>query len=131
MALSVALQQRQQAGTGIGAVRARRRKSLEVVPRTLAERCGLERHPRPSLDCKPRTVNLNTNAGGEICAVGVNERDGMDDDGVAGAGTADIQTVGVDLLAMKLSAIRFAVDAPTTILKVDQIIMSKQSGGPQ
>jgi hypothetical protein len=31
----------------------------------------------------------------------------MDDDGVAGAGTADIQTVGVDLLAMKLSAIRF------------------------
>jgi T-complex protein 1 subunit theta len=37
----------------------------------------------------------------------------------------------VDLLATKLSAIKLAVDAATTILKVDQIIMSKQSGGPQ
>lgn len=36
-----------------------------------------------------------------------------------------------DLYMTKWWAIKLAVDAVTTILKVDQIIMSKQAGGPK
>ena len=36
-----------------------------------------------------------------------------------------------DLLNTKMTALRQAVDAAVTILKVDQIIMSKPSGGPK
>ena len=40
------------------------------------------------------------------------------------------QKMIVDLLSTKMSALRLAVDAVITILKIDQIIMSKPSGGP-
>ena len=36
-----------------------------------------------------------------------------------------------DLLAAKQSAFRLAAEAAITVLKVDQIIMSKQAGGPK
>ena len=36
-----------------------------------------------------------------------------------------------DLMAVKKSALKLAVEAATTVLKVDQIIMSKQAGGPK
>jgi hypothetical protein len=42
-----------------------------------------------------------------------------------------MQTVGVVDLGDDCRPSKLAVDAATTILKVDQIIMSKQSGGPQ
>ena len=36
-----------------------------------------------------------------------------------------------DVLAVKESALRLAVDAAVTVLRVDQIIMSKPAGGPK
>jgi T-complex protein 1 subunit theta len=36
-----------------------------------------------------------------------------------------------DLLKVKQSALKLAVEAAVTVLKVDQIIMSKPSGGPK
>lgn len=42
-------------------------------------------------------------------------------------GEADI----VDLYAAKWWALKLAVDAVTTILRVDQIIMAKPAGGPK
>jgi T-complex protein 1 subunit theta len=104
-------------------------KALQVVPRTLAENAGWN-STRVLADLQAAHA---ASPDGEICSMGVDiERDGMDDDAVAGCGTASMKEVGVvDLLATKLSAIKLAFDAATTILKVDQIIMSKQSGGPQ
>jgi T-complex protein 1 subunit theta len=130
MALSLALQKEaekvpgleQYALTAFG-------KALQVVPRTLAENAGWN-STRVLADLQAAHA---ASPDGEICSMGVDiERDGMDDDAVAGCGTASMKEVGVvDLLATKLSAIKLAFDAATTILKVDQIIMSKQSGGPQ
>jgi T-complex protein 1 subunit theta len=130
MALSLALQKEaekvpgleQYALTAFG-------KALQVVPRTLAENAGWN-STRVLADLQAAHA---ASPDGEICSMGVDiERDGMDDDAIAGCGTASMKEVGVvDLLATKLSAIKLAFDAATTILKVDQIIMSKQSGGPQ
>jgi T-complex protein 1 subunit theta len=36
-----------------------------------------------------------------------------------------------DLMVVKKSALKLAIEAATTVLKVDQIIMSKQAGGPK
>lgn len=36
-----------------------------------------------------------------------------------------------DLYATKVNALRLAVDAAMTVLKVDQIVMSKPAGGPK
>ena len=36
-----------------------------------------------------------------------------------------------DVYATKVNALRLAVDAALTVLKVDQIVMSKPAGGPK
>jgi T-complex protein 1 subunit theta len=36
-----------------------------------------------------------------------------------------------DLYATKVNALRLAVDAAITVLRVDQIVMSKPAGGPK
>ena len=47
-------------------------------------------------------------------------------------GPADAVKMQVfDLYATKLNALRLAVDAAMTVLKVDQIVMSKPAGGPK
>ena len=47
-------------------------------------------------------------------------------------GPVDSVSVDVyDLYATKLNALRLAVDAALTVLKVDQIVMSKPAGGPK
>lgn len=47
-------------------------------------------------------------------------------------GVKDVTKDGVfDLMCTKESGIRLAVDAALTVLRVDQIIMSKQAGGPK
>ncbi len=47
-------------------------------------------------------------------------------------GIKDVVEDGIfDLLVTKESAIRLAVDAALTVLRVDQIIMSKVAGGPK
>lgn len=46
--------------------------------------------------------------------------------------TVDVKTTGIfDLYATKYWAIKYAVGAATTILRVDQIIMAKRAGGPK
>jgi len=86
--------------------------SLEVVPRTLAENAGLDA----------------TNMIAEMYAAHKAGKTGVGID-VVNAGTADC---GVqDLLITKKEAIKLAVDAAVTVLRVDQIIMSKPAGGPK
>ena len=92
-------------------------KALEVVPRTLAENAGLD-----------QSVVLAAlgaaHAGGKLSA-------GVDIDamGITGASGVIDQTDVLDLYSTKVSAFKLAIDASLTVLRVDQIIMSKQSGG--
>lgn len=47
-------------------------------------------------------------------------------------GTIDVKTTNIyDLYSMKYWAMKYAVGAAVTILKVDQIIMAKRAGGPK
>lgn len=89
--------------------------ALEVVPRTLAENAGL-------------------NATDVLAALYAAHAAG---DGRAGV---DIENGGVrdlgpdslfDVYATKLWALRLAADAVVTVLRVDQIIMSRPAGGPK
>lgn len=90
-------------------------ESLEVVPRTLSENSG-----------QGATEILSAlyvaHAAGSS-SVGVD---------IDGEGTKDAAAAGIfDSLAVKLSALRLASETAITVLKVDQIIMSKQAGGPK
>mmetsp|Transcript_7806 Transcript_7806/g.11213 ORF Transcript_7806/g.11213 Transcript_7806/m.11213 type:complete len:535 (+) Transcript_7806:198-1802(+) len=91
-------------------------KALEFVPRTLAENAGLD---------APRVVADLTAAH----AAGENDM-GVDITGESESGLKNCGDV-VDLFITKESAFRLAIDAALTVLKVDQIIMSKQAGGPK
>jgi len=62
----------------------------------------------------------NANLGVDITAAGT-EREG----------TIDVGESLVDLFETKSSAFRLSIDAAVTVLRVDQIIMSKQAGGPK
>eukprot|EP00514_Thraustochytrium_sp_LLF1b_P002461 CAMPEP_0184514654 /NCGR_PEP_ID=MMETSP0198_2-20121128/4081_1 /TAXON_ID=1112570 /ORGANISM="Thraustochytrium sp., Strain LLF1b" /LENGTH=538 /DNA_ID=CAMNT_0026904863 /DNA_START=56 /DNA_END=1672 /DNA_ORIENTATION=- len=90
-------------------------EALEVIPKTLAENASQD----------PTVIISNLYAAhkrGEVNAgfsVGTGE-------------VADMKEQAVfDTYAAKLQAIRLATDAAITILRVDQIIMSKQAGGPK
>ena len=86
--------------------------ALEVVPRTLAENAGLDA----------------TNIIAAMYAEHKAGRGGVGID-VGGSGTADL---GVrDLLHTKREALKMAAEAAVTVLRVDQIIMSKPAGGPK
>merc|ERR1712060_411976 len=86
--------------------------ALEVVPRTLAENAGLDA----------------TNVVAAMYAAHKAGQGGVGVEIVEGE-TAD--TGVLDLLVTKKEAIRLAVDAAVTVLRVDQIIMSKPAGGPK
>jgi len=86
--------------------------ALEVVPRTLAENAGLDA----------------TNMIAEMYAAHKAGKTGVGIDVVEG-GTADCGIL--DLLHTKKEAIKLATDAAVTVLRVDQIIMSKPAGGPK
>lgn len=99
-------------------------KALQIMPRVLAENAGY----------KAATAVANLQAahaahGDGICDAGIE----IDKEGVASTtGVASMKDKGVvDIMATKLSALRLAVDAAVTILKIDQIIMSKPAGGPK
>ena len=87
-------------------------KALEVVPRTLAENAGLDA----------------TNMIAEMYAAHKAGKAGVGIDVVEG-GTADCGIL--DLLHTKKEAIKMATEAAVTVLRVDQIIMSKPAGGPK
>eukprot|EP00928_Gymnodinium_smaydae_P015244 TRINITY_DN155_c0_g2_i2.p1 TRINITY_DN155_c0_g2~~TRINITY_DN155_c0_g2_i2.p1 ORF type:complete len:565 (+),score=165.43 TRINITY_DN155_c0_g2_i2:73-1695(+) len=91
-------------------------EALEVVPRVLSENAG-----HNHVDAI--TALYSAHQKGEKNA-------GIDVD--SGALTADMLAKGVlDHCESKRWALRFALDAVLTILQVDQIIMSKQAGGPK
>jgi len=86
--------------------------ALEVVPRTLAENAGLDA----------------TNMIAEMYAAHKAGKTGVGID-VVNSGTGDCGVL--DLLHTKREAIKMATDAAVTVLRVDQIIMSKPAGGPK
>jgi len=86
--------------------------ALEVVPRTLAENAGLD---ATNMIAQMYAAHKAGKAG-----VGIDIED---------AGTADRGVL--DLLLTKKEAIKMATDAAVTVLRVDQIIMSKPAGGPK
>jgi len=101
-------------------------RALEFVPRTLAENAGLD---GPILLAGLSAAHANGHKG-----AGVNVEGLMQD--IANSSGRDSASIGIheqtpimDILATKLNAFRLAIDATLTILKVDQIIMSKPAGG--
>lgn len=92
-----------------------KRLPAQVVPRTLAENSGLN-----STDVL--SALYAAHAAG-MTRAGVDIETGEPRD----LGEDDI----VDLYMAKWWAIKLTADAVTTVLKVDQIIMSKQAGGPK
>ena len=101
-------------------------KAMEIVPRTLAENAGWD-PTRILADLQAAHVESKPD---QICDIGVQvEREGnLNEKG----GITSMRDLGIfDLMGTKLSALKLAVDAAITILKVDQIIMSKPAGGPK
>ena len=95
-------------------------EALRIVPRTLAENAGRDA-VTVLADLQAAHSNVAKDA---VCNVGVNI------DSESTETTATMVDV-VDLLSTKISALQLAVDAVVTILKIDQIIMSKPAGGPK
>jgi len=92
-------------------------KALEVVPRTLAENAGLDQAVViAALGAAHTSGKLS--AGVDIDAMGISDASGVSDD-----------TGVLDLYTTKASALKLAIDAALTVLRVDQIIMSKRAGG--
>lgn len=90
-------------------------EALEVVPRMIAENSG-----QPASDI--------------ISSLNTAHAEGKSDFGVdiVGLGVQSAKELDVyDSLNVKLSALRLASETAMTLLKVDQIIMSKQAGGPK
>ena len=92
-------------------------ESFEIVPRILAMNAGFD-----SFDCLARLTAAQESCGPRQ---GLNITD-------SASPLLDAKSVGiVDSLAAKSSAIHLAVDTAMTVLRVDQIIMSKPAGGPK
>ncbi len=90
-------------------------KSLEVVPRALAENAGLV-----AMDAIAQLYAAHS--AGKIHA-------GLD---IEGGGAVDKAKDGiVDLLYLKRQAVKLAVDAVLSILRIDAIIQAKPAGGPK
>jgi len=94
-------------------------KSLECVARTLAENAGWDAVQVLS-DMRAAHVNGNNDVGVDV----------ENNPGSTSMKTAAGEGV-YDLMHVKRSALKLAIEAATTILKVDQIIMSKRAGGPK
>ncbi|PNW85024.1 hypothetical protein CHLRE_03g168450v5 [Chlamydomonas reinhardtii] len=92
-------------------------EAFEVVPRTLAENSGLN---------ATNVVHAmySAHAAGAVAA-------GLDVDGGAPRDLSGAPDSILDLFSTKWWAIRLATEAACTVLKVDQIIMAKQAGGPK
>lgn len=95
-------------------------EALEIVPRTLCENAGLEATAVIS-----RLYAAHYQEGDAGLCVGIDVENVVD-------GTLDATKANIfDSLASKYSAYKLAADAAITILRVDQIIMSKPAGGPK
>ncbi|KAH7329129.1 chaperonin Cpn60/TCP-1 family [Stachybotrys elegans] len=94
-------------------------EAFEVVPRTLAESCGLDA----------------TEVLSKLYAAQHKDEDGdsgVDVENLNGTGVIDANENGIlDLLVSKHWAIKLATEAARTVLSVDQIIVARQAGGPK
>lgn len=91
-------------------------RALEVFPKALAENSGV--NSMQVLDSLYAVCNTTTTAGFNI-----------DSDT---PGTVNVMNTEIfDLLGAKMWGVKYAVEATSTILKVDQIIMAKRAGGPK
>lgn len=90
-------------------------EALEVVPRTLAENAGMDSMQiQAQLYAAHEKGDINVGIDIENLTVGDMTKSHI-----------------YDLLSLKANAIRLATNAVVTILRVDQIIMSKPAGGPK
>nr|KYP62363.1 T-complex protein 1 subunit theta [Cajanus cajan] len=90
-------------------------ESFEMIPRTLAENAGLNAMEIiSSLYAEHASGNVK---------VGIDLEEGV---------CKDVSTLSIwDLHVTKFFALKYAADAACTVLRVDQIIMSKPAGGPR
>ncbi|KAJ5189727.1 Chaperone tailless complex polypeptide 1 [Penicillium cf. griseofulvum] len=116
-------------------------EAFEVVPRTLAESAGLD---ATEVLSRLYTAHHRTTAAGESSSEEDEEEGssseeeepywttGVDLEIGDSDGTLDTVEEGIlDLMATKMSAIRLASESARTVLSVDQIIVSRQAGGPK
>ncbi|KAK2397060.1 T-complex protein 1 subunit theta [Trifolium repens] len=90
-------------------------ESFEMIPRTLAENAGL--------NAMEIISSLYAEHASGNTKVGIDLEPGV---------CKDVATMRVwDLHVTKLFALKYAADAACTVLRVDQIIMSKPAGGPR
>lgn len=88
---------------------------FEMIPRTLAENAGL--------DAMEIIASLYSEHSSGNTKVGID---------LEGGACKDISAMGIwDLYITKFFALKYAADATCTVLRVDQIIMSKPAGGPR
>ena len=90
-------------------------EALEVVPRTIAENSGLDASDAVSALYAAHAAGQST--------VGLDVETGL---------PRDLAEDGIrDLYTAKWWAMKLAVDAAMTVLRIDQIIMAKVAGGPK
>ncbi|KAI9166809.1 T-complex protein 1 [Paramyrothecium foliicola] len=94
-------------------------EAFEVVPRTLAESCGLDATEVLSKLYAAQHKNEDGDTGVDV--------ENSDNTGILDANESGI----LDLLASKQWAIKLATEAARTVLSVDQIIVARQAGGPK
>lgn len=95
-------------------------EALEVVPKTLAKNCGLD------ADETLASLNAAHEKGNKFACVNV------DSEGRLREAVADAKEKGLfDHLGSKIWAIRLAMDAVLTVLRIQHIIVAKQAGGPR
>jgi len=109
-------------------------KSLEVVPRTLAENTGLNDTEIISKLYKAHTEEYKETESTESNDVlkGLKHSAASIGVDIANGGVRDMTKDGViDLMATRQMGIKLATQAASTILRVDHIIMKKPAGGPR
>ncbi|XP_020208077.1 T-complex protein 1 subunit theta [Cajanus cajan] len=90
-------------------------ESFEMIPRTLAENAGL--------NAMEIISSLYAEHASGNAKVGIDLEEGV---------CKDVSTLSIwDLHVTKFFALKYAADAACTVLRVDQIIMSKPAGGPR
>lgn len=111
-------------------------KSLEVVPRTLAENTGLNDTEIISKLYKAHSEelkkeNIEKKESNEITSKIKSSSSNVGVD-IQNGGVKDMTTAGcIDLMATRQMGIKLATQSAVTILKVDHIIMKKPAGGPK
>ena len=90
-------------------------ESFEMVPKTLSENAGL--------NAMEIISSLYAEHASGNTRVGIDLEEGI---------CKDVSTMNIwDLYITKFFALKYAADAVCTVLRVDQIIMSKPAGGPR